>query len=192
MGSALRMACAALAITAGACASLSGGSIDLLAQGSAGFEERGDANWTIADGVLQASAGPGVSFLLTRDDYKDFELNLDVYVSLEHNSGVFIRCSDRANITTINCYEINIFDKRPDQTGRTGGVPDYFKPLAKVDAGGKWTAMKIRAQGPHIFVSLDGVTTIDSNGPLLASGPIGLQWGSGEVKFRNVKVRRLG
>jgi hypothetical protein len=49
----------------------------------------------------------------------------------------------------------------------------------------------IRAQGPHIFASFGGVTTIDSDGPLMSNGPIGLQWGAGEVKFRNVRIRRL-
>lgn len=180
---------AVFALTAAGCASTS---TNLLANGLEGFTVVNAANWTYADGVVQADkGGASPSLLVTREDYQDFELTLDVYVSLEHNSGVFIRCSDRASITATNCYEINIFDKRPDQSGRTGGAPVYFKPLAQIDAGGRWTAMKIRAQGPHIFVALNGVTTIDSDGPLLANGPIALQWGAGEVKFRNVRIRRL-
>jgi len=186
----MKLACGA-ALLAAACASL--GSTDLLAGGLDGFTVTNPANWSYAGGVMQAnSGGSAPSLLVTKEDYRDFELTLDVYVSVEHNSGVFIRCSDRANITATNCYEVNIFDKRPDQSGRTGGAPGYFKPLAHVDAGGRWNTIKIRAEGPHIFVSMNGVTTIDSDGPLTANGPIGLQWGAGDVKFRNVKIKRLG
>lgn len=183
-------ACAA-ALLACACAS-TGGSTDLLAGGLDGFTVANTANWTYAGGVMQAdSGGAQPSVLITKGDYQDFELTLEVYVSAEHNSGVFIRCADRASILATNCYEINIFDKRPDQSGRTGGAPGFFKPLAQVDAAGKWNTLKIRAEGPHILVVMNGVTTIDSDGPLTSNGPIALQWGAGEVKFRNVRVTRL-
>lgn len=185
----LRLACAA-ALFATACTS--SGSTDLLAEGLDGFTVANTANWTYAGGVMQAnSGGAQPSLLVTKEDYRDVELTLEVYVSEDHNSGVFIRCADRANITATNCYEINIFDKRPDQSGRTGGSPGFFKPLAHVDAGGKWNTLKIRAEGLHIFVVMNGVTTIDSDGPLLSNGPIALQWGAGDVRFRNVRVTRL-
>jgi len=171
------------------CASL--GSQNLLAEGLDGFEARGNADWSFSNGTAQASSGTVVSFLVTKEDYQNFELDLEVFVGDPHNSGVFVRCSDRANLTVTNCYEINIFDKRPDQSGRTGGAPGYFKPLAQVDAANRWTTMKIRAKGAHIFVSMNSVTTIDSDGPLLANGPIALQWGEGDVRFRNVRIKRL-
>ncbi|MDP3737817.1 MAG: DUF1080 domain-containing protein [Hyphomonadaceae bacterium] len=181
----------AVVLLASACAS-TGGAADLLASGLDGFTVVNTANWSYAGGVVQASTGGAQpSVLVTKEDYQDFELTLEVYVSEEHNSGVFIRCSDRTNIQATNCYEINIFDKRPDQTFRTGGAPGFFKPLAQVDAAGKWNTLKIRAEGPHILAVFNGVTTIDSDGPLLSNGPIALQWGAGEVKFRSVRVKRL-
>jgi hypothetical protein len=182
---------AILAAASGACATLSAGSTDLLANGLDGFEKRGDANWSFAGGVLEASTGSAPSLAVTKDDYRDFDLTLEAYVSAEHNSGVFIRCPNHATVTATDCYEVNIFDKRPDQTYRTGGAPGFFKPLAQVDAGGRWNTIRISAQGPHILVSFNGVTTIDGDGPLLGNGPISLQWGAGDVKFRNVKIRRL-
>jgi hypothetical protein len=179
---------AAFCLAAG-CAGM--GRQDLMANGLDGFTRTADANWTFANGTAQADKGSGPSLLLTRESFKDFELSLEVYVSVEHNSGVFIRCTDMTNVLASNCYEINIFDKRPDQSGRTGGAPGFFKPLAQVDAGGKWTKVVIRAVGPHIKATFDGVVTIDNDGPLLSESPIGLQWGAGEVKFRNVRIRRL-
>jgi hypothetical protein len=165
--------------------------VDLLGQGLEGFTRTGGANWTFSDGEARATSGAGSSLLVSRDDFGDMDLQLEVYVSAKHNSGVFVRCSDRSRITPTNCYEVNIFDQRPDQSGRTGGAPGYFVPLARVDAGGRWNTMRIRTNGPHIRVEINGVTTIDADGPLLGTGPIALQWAAGEVRFRNVKVRRL-
>lgn len=182
----------ALALAAG-CATASGGeqTIDLLAEGLDGFTSRTAANWTYANGILEASDGGAPSILVSNRDFGDFDLTLDVYVSEEHNSGVFVRCGDRARITATSCYEVNIFDKRADQDGRTGGAPGYFAPLAKVDAGGQWNTIRIRAEGRHLLVVFNGITTINADGPLLAAGPIGLQWAAGQVRFRNVRLKRL-
>lgn len=191
-----RRATAALAATALAagCASMDGvGQADLLAKGLDGFVESGGGDWSFANGEARSSSGSAIGFLATKDDYRDFELTAEVYVGDPHNSGIFIRCTDRAAITATTCYEANIYDKRPDQAGRTGAVPRFFTPpLAKVDAANKWSTMTIRAEGAHITIWLDGVKTVDGDGPLLNAGPIALQWGEGDVRFRNVKVRRLG
>lgn len=168
------------------------GSTDLLAKGLDGFDKAGGANWSFANGVAQASSGSAIGFLVTKEDYRDFELSADIYVGDPHNSGIFFRCSDRTSILATNCYEANIYDKRPDQTGRTGAVPGFFTPpLAQVNAADKWNTMKIHAEGAHVRIELNGVVTVDGDGPLTASGPIGLQWGEGDVRFRNVQVRRL-
>lgn len=185
---------AVAAALAAACASMTDGeadTVDLLANGLDGWDRVGDANWTFADGVAEATEGSTVSFLVTPDDYRDFELTLEFYVSEEHNSGVLFRCADRTNLTDMNCYEANIFDDRPDQSGRTGGIPNYAPPGATIDAGGHWNTYRIRAEGEHIVLELNGEITVDATDSTLASGPLGLQWGAGTVRFRNVRVRRL-
>jgi hypothetical protein len=183
-----------VAAFAAGCAGLSagGGQVDLLANGLDGFVESGGGDWSFANGEARASSGSAIGFLATKEDYRDFELDLEVYVGDPHNSGVFVRCADRANITATNCYEANIYDKRPEQSGRTGAVPGFFTPpLAKVDAANRWNTMKVRAERARLTIWVNGVKTVDSDGPLLNSGPIALQWGEGDVRFRNVKVRRL-
>lgn len=166
--------------------------VDLLADGLEGFDRAGDANWTFANGEAHASAGSGISFLVSKESFRDFELTAEVHVGDPHNSGIFFRCADRANITATNCYEANIFDKRPDPSGRTGAVPGFFTPpLAQVDAANRWSTMVIRAQGDHITITFNGVKTVDADGPLRSAGPIALQWGAGDVRFRNVRVTRL-
>ena len=186
-------AVAAFAGLAAGCADMNtgDGSTDLLADGLGGWVETGGADWSFADGIVEADTGEGVGYLLTPGDYADFELTVEFYVSEEHNSGVFFRCEDRANVVDTTCYEANIFDERPDQSGRTGGIPNFLPPQVIVDAAGRWNTYVIRAEGDHITVTLNGVTTVDGTDATFSSGPIALQWGAGTVSFRNVRVTRL-
>ena len=64
-------------------------------------------------------------------------------MSPDANSGVFIRCSDPQQITAANAYEVNIFDMRPDQTYRTGGIVNIAKVMATVYTGNRWNTMEI-------------------------------------------------
>ena len=150
----------------------------------------GDANWTVMDDVVQADRGTG--FLVTPMAYGDFQMTVDIWVNDEANSGVFIRCSDPKMITATNAYEVNIFDKRPDPAYRTGAIVNVAKPLAMVNAGGKWNTLEITAKGPKMTVVLNGVTTVrDAEDAKFARGPIALQYGAGVVRFRNVRIRAL-
>ena len=153
------------------------------------FNQIGNANWQIVDGVVQANSGVG--YLVSKDSYTDFELKVEFWASGGGNSGVYMRCMDGAKITDKTCYEANVFDKRPDQSGRTGGIPNYAKPIAIVDAEGKWNTYEITMRGPHIIVVLNGTKTIDTKDETLKSGPIALQYMAGDIKFRNVQIRRL-
>ena len=99
---------------------------------------------------------------------------------------------DIATIADTGCYEANIFDDRPDQSGRTGGIPNYLPPRIKLDSAGKWNFYTIRAEGDSIMVTLNGVTTVEGrDGTHGQASPIALQWGAGTVKFRNVRIERL-
>ena len=93
-----------------------------------GWNVVGNANWSVADGAVQASMGTG--FLVTPESYTDFQITADFWVTDDANSGIFIRCSDPKTITAMNAYEVNIFDKRPDQAYRTGAIVDVAKPLS--------------------------------------------------------------
>jgi hypothetical protein len=149
----------------------------------------GDANWRIVSDYVEADQGTG--FLVSDRDYADFELTLEFWVTLEANSGVFVRCQDRSEIGADNCYEVNIFDTRPDPTYRTGSIVNVAAPAAVVNTGGRWNAFHIVAQGPRLQVTLNGVPTVDIEDAQFATGPIGLQYGAGTVIFRNVRIRTL-
>jgi hypothetical protein len=187
----------ALAALLGACANPTGsGGWTTLIDGTRGlenFDVVGQANWSAADGAVQASAGtPPASFLVTRTSWKDVMVRAEFWSSDDANSGVFIRCQDPKTITDENCYEANIFDQRPDPTYATGAIVKVAKLNAPmIKAGGQWNTMEVTAKGTRLTVVLNGTTTVEIDDGKLAQGPIALQWGRGTIKFRKVQVKPI-
>lgn len=149
----------------------------------------GDANWEIVDGAVRADSSTGNSFLVSDVDYGDFDLSVEFWVDVEANSGVFLRCQDPEVIGADSCYEVNIYDTRPDQTYRTGSIVNYAEPAAFVYTGGRWNTFEIGAHGPRLQVTLNGVMMVDIEDSTYSRGPIALQYGAGTVMFRNVRIR---
>ncbi len=187
---------AAAALALAGCGSMSGGSgWTTLLDGEKGldnWQRFGNANWRIVDGVLQADSGDkGSSFFMTKSAYADFMLRAEFWVSDNANSGVYMRCSDLKNITDKTCYEANIFDQRPDPTFGTGAIV-HLSPIKSMQkAGGRWNTYEITAKGNSITVVLNGVQTAQTDRATVPSGPIGLQWAAGVVKFRKVEIKPL-
>jgi len=154
------------------------------------WNQVGDANWKLADGVVEADKGNG--FLVSKQPYKDFQIRAEFWVDDEANSGIFIRCADPAKPSSKTGYEVNIFDKRPDPTYGTGAIVDVAKVVPMPKAGGKWNVYEITAKGPEFTVTLNGQRTVDGvKDDKHASGYIGLQYGAGVVKFRKVEIKPL-
>ena len=61
--------------------------------------------------MVEADKGNG--FLVTKNDYKDFEVRAEFWVDSDANSGIFIRCTEAAKPSATTGYEVNIFDKAP-------------------------------------------------------------------------------
>lgn len=154
-----------------------------------GWTTVGDANWSVQDGVLSADKG-GMSFLVSDASYRDFDLRVEIWISPEANSGVFIRCSDRKTFNPANAYEVNVFDARPDPTYGTGAIVDVAPVSPMPRAAGRWNLLEISARGDSLTVTLNGARTVDGvRDAAHAEGPIALQYGSGLVKFRRVDIR---
>jgi Domain of Unknown Function (DUF1080) len=158
------------------------------------WTEVGKANWAMKDGALVAdkiTEGKDPSYLVSKNSYKDFQIKAEFWADDDANSGIFIRCDQSAKIDAKICYEVNIFDKRPDPTYGTGAIVD----LAKVDpmpkAGGKWNTYEITAKGSQLVVVLNGQKTVDVQDSKHASGPLALQYGSGVIKWRKVQIKPL-
>jgi S-formylglutathione hydrolase FrmB len=149
----------------------------------------GAANWKETDGVIEATTGTGL--LVSKERYRDFEMHVEFWADDPANSGVFLRCSNPADITQDTAYEVNIYDNRPDQTGATGAIVGVSPSSQPMKAAGKWNTFDIVAQGTHLVVTMNGVKTVDTNDTKYAEGPIALQHAAGTIRFRNVRIRPL-
>lgn len=156
------------------------------------FNILGDANWSAQMGAIQATAGNGASFLVSRESYSDFALRIEFWASDDANSGIFMRCQDPSAVNDRNCYEANIYDQRPDPAYGTGGIV-HIAPVAepRPKAGGKWNIYLLTLRGDHLVVELNGEKTVDVRDSLFASGPFALQWGRGTLRFRKVEIMEL-
>jgi hypothetical protein len=151
----------------------------------------GDANWRVENGAARADKSTAASFLVSDDRFANFDLELEFWVDPQANSGVFVRCQDAAAIADTSCYEVNIFDTRPDQTYRTGSIVNVAEPAEFVYTGGQWNRMKIAADGTRLQVTLNGRAMVDTKDSRFSRGPIALQYAAGAVMFRNVRIREL-
>jgi hypothetical protein len=150
----------------------------------------GNANWTLAGDVIQATSGSG--YLVSAKSYGDFKLRAEVWVDTPANSGIFIRCQDANKPATTTGYEVNIYDTRKDPSYGTGAIVEVAKVDPMPKAGGKWNVLEISAQGPIFNVIFNGEKTV-TNGrdEKFARGHIALQYGAGDVRFRRVEITEL-
>jgi len=168
-------------------------------KGMENFNQVGDANWHPAGGAIIADKGK-MGFLVTKKSYGDFELRAEFYADTDTNSGIFIRCADHQKIGGATCYEVNIWDIRPEPKYGTGAIVDVAAVPVPIEntAGGKWNTYEITAKGSQLTVKLNGVQTANAQDGKHASGPFALQMGpgvkgvqGGPIKWRKVEIRPL-
>ena len=178
------------------CASMMGGGwvslVDAAAgQSLAGFSEIGAGNWSFVDGALQGKGGK-LGYLITKESYTDFEIRAEFWADESANSGIFLRCQDRASVTAGNSYEVNIFDKRPDPSYGTAAIVDFAKaPLPYPQAANRWNTFVITAKGDRLVVVFNGQQTVDLRNDKFKSGPVALQSAGGTIRFRKVSIKAL-
>ena len=90
------------------------------------FQQAGNANWRVGPGeqnggsTIYADLGNG--FLVTKESYDDFRVRAEVWIDTPANSGIFIRCDNPQEPGADSCYEVNLFDTRPDKSYGTGAI----------------------------------------------------------------------
>ena len=167
----------------------------------------GSAKWRVEDGIIvggQDGDPKRGGMLVTKDQFKDFELVLD-YMIDEHgkyNSGVYLRNAPEARGRT--GYQVNIGRGQAEEYA--GGIfTDKWLDKGDEDDSIRkkldWNSLRIVAKGGHITVDLNGVRVSDYSDPnpaerFVQRGTIALQtYGAeghaGWVKFRNVRIREL-
>lgn len=159
----------------------------------------GEANWRAERGAIVADKGKG-GFLVSKSAYRDFEIRAEFWAESGTNSGIFMRCSDGTKVTAGNCYEVNIWDTRPEPKYGTAAIVDHaVVPVPIVyKAAGRWNTFEITARGTSLSVKFNGVVTVSIQDGKHASGPFALQFANGAkgapgevVKWRKVQIRSL-
>ena len=155
------------------------------------------SNWRAENGAIVADSGKG-GYLVSKNSYKDFQIKAEFWADHTTNSGIFLRCSDHAKVGAVTCYEVNIYDQRPEPEYGTGAIVNVAKVGPMPKAGGKWNTYEITAKGSQLTVVLNGVQTVDVRDSKHAEGPFALQFGNGPkdapggaIKWRKVEIRTL-
>ena len=195
------------------------------------FDGKSIDNWIVKGGTAKYHAENGMivgttvegsknTFLSTRRDYADFELQLDVLCDKELNSGVQIRSHvyekatpqpsqpkrtrEKGEVYGYQC-EIATGDKCVcgnfwDEGRWTKWLDDLSKKPGACAAfkDGQWNTYRIVAQGDRIRSWVNGVPCADFRDTMDATGFIGLQvhtikagTGPYQVRFKNLNLREL-
>jgi hypothetical protein len=130
--------------------------------------------------------------LRSSEEWQNFHLKASVYISGDKNSGIFIRCPKEERVFPRNCYEINIRDDY--ETYPTGSIVNLATALERVRTKGTWNTIEVIADGAHLEVRVNGVTTADIyNTRFTEPGTISFQNsdGEGNLRVRSLKLKVL-
>ena len=155
-----------------------------------GWRPATKVDWKVVDGAITATEGEN-GLLYTTSQFGDYQLKVDFRSAPGTNSGVFLRTPPVPTDVKTRCYELNIAEPgtNPFPTGS-------FVERQAVDGkygGSDWQTFDVTAEGGHFVVKLGGQVVLDYTDPApLGRGYIGLQFNTGKIEFRNVKLKPLG
>jgi hypothetical protein len=173
-------------------------------------------SWVIDGGALKSLPTRKVD-LITREQYENFELELEWKVAREGNSGIMFHVSEDEPETYITGPEMQIVDDANTEDGTNpktcaGSLYDLIAPTNKeCHPVGQWNHVRLSVQGTHVEYWMNGAKIVEyelgseSLKALIANskfktwprfaqektGYIALQNDGSSVWIRNVRVRRL-
>jgi len=156
-----------------------------------GWRSLDDAKWWVADGSILLQSGED-GYLVSDAVFDQYRLSVEFWVDRQVNSGVFVHCSNPADISPLTCYEINIWDDHPRQEYRTGAIVTQVRPKAVLDTAGQWNRYDILVSRKAIVVTLNDVEVSRLERPEKQAGHIALQRANGgEVRFRHISLQPI-
>jgi len=179
--------------------------IDLLKDGLDGWkamETTGKFGWKFKDGVLSNTlglkpdgswAGGGINLMSKRCDFYDFNLEYDVRVPKNSNSGVYLR-------GRYECQVIDSYGKKVDEHNMAAYYGRVCPKVAAEKKPGEWQHVSVTLYKRHITVVLNG-TTIIEDAPVVGitggaidacefvPGPIYLQGDHSDADYKNMILR---
>lgn len=179
-------------------------------------QKNGTATYRVEDGTIvgKTSEGSPNSFLCTDKIYGDFELEFEVRVANQLNSGVQIRSKtvDGTNEGRVNGPQVEIEASGAngaeagyvygEATGRGWLTPEERLKPHKHFKDGEWNKYRVVAKGPRIQTWINGEMIEDLTDEEIyktySEGFIGLQvhgigegQGPYEVAWRNLRIKNL-
>lgn len=172
-------------------------------------QKNGLAKYAVKDGVIVGTSVPDSpnSFLCTTNDFADFELEFEVMVDPELNSGVQIRSQSLPSYQNgrVHGYQVEIavggFSGGIYDEARRGKFLNSYEPTEKIRAlvkAGEWARYRIVCEEDRIQTWVNGFQVTDLRDSVTARGFIGLQvHGVGDrvepltVRWRNLRLRTL-
>jgi len=174
-------------------AELAGGWISLFdGQTLFGWKAHSKADWQVKDGAIRVTSGER-GLLCTSVQFDNYVLKADFRAAKGTNSGIFLRTAPVVgmNDITTRCYELNIAP--PDNPFPTGSYVGRLKGKEVPERAGEWQSFEATIDGAKSIVRLNGETVLEYTDPApKGRGYIGLQLNSGEVEFKNLKLKPLG
>lgn len=162
-------------------------------------EENVAKHWKVENGEI-VTTGHGNN-LCTVEPYGDFEFEVEWKIQPNGDSGIYLRGTPQVQIwDPTNAKEF----KNGGDKG-SGALWNNTKegrfPLVKADKpAGEWNHFWIRMVGDKVTIKLNGQLTVDNatmenywdrKQPIFAKEQLELQAHGNEVRFRNIKVKRL-
>ena len=173
------------------------------------------SGWQVVNGALTRVAAAGD--IVTREQFRDFELSLEWNVAPGGNSGIFYRASEDGDAIYWTAPEMQVLDdaRHPDGKSRLTAAGSAFglypAPAGVVKPAGEWNRVRLVVRGQHVEHWLNGVKVVeyelsspDWEARVKASkfaphprygrnaqGYIGLQDHGDRVAYRDIKIRVL-
>jgi hypothetical protein len=123
------------------------------------------AGWRIADGALTKSGSTGD--ILTRDQFGDFELELEWKIAAGGNAGIFYRGTEEYDHIYWSAPEYQLLDDANARDGRNrltsaaSAYALYPAPAGIVHPAGEWNTTRIIARGAHVEHWLNGQKVVE-------------------------------
>lgn len=162
------------------------------------YEQESDfSKWTVAEGKAKFETlgpvlrGDGLGHLATREQFRDFHLQLYIRASKHSNGGVLFRAGKDA--LKDRHYEIQIHDVE-NAHYPTGSLYHFRRATYPRIEPEKWYLMQLFVEGKRCVVRVNGDTVVDyDNLQDLQAGQIMLQahqagkW----IEYKQIRIKRL-
>lgn len=166
------------------------------------WAEELNTHWSV-DGDELVNDGHG-AYMTTNESFGDIELKLKYKTVPRADSGIYLRSTPQVQIWDYteeakfplgaNLGSGGLWNNSPGAPGKD--------PLVKADKPfGEWNEVEIQQIGARTSVKLNGQLVVDHAImenfwdralPLAAKGPIQLQTHGGEIRWKDIEIRRIG